>query len=459
MVIELRKDAMEDIVLNQLFTHTQMEVTFGVINLALVGNEPKVLSLKETLYYYLAHRKEVVTRRTQFELKEAMARHHILVGLMRAVDALDETLKIIRGAKSAEDAREGLMARFELDEVQAKAILDMRLQKLTGLEIDGLRAEFMEIERRIRELEDILASESRILDIIKSELLEIKQKHGDDRKTEIVQDAEEMDIEDLIPNEEMVVMTTSDGYIKRLPLDTYKQQHRGGIGLMGMETKEEDHVIDLFVTLTHNYILFFPNKGRVYWLKAYRIPVGGRHSKGKPVINLLPKMEDGERVKDMIPINQFDDSHYLVFATKNGLIKKTALDAYGNVRSCGIIALGLEDGDELVDTKLTDGSKEIILATREGQATRFSESDVRPMGRPAHGVIGVRLDPGDTVVSMAVATPDSKLLSMTEHGFGKISLVSDYRKTRRGGKGVITIKTERQWLGGVVRRFRRASSS
>ncbi len=288
MVIELRKDAMEDIVLNQLFTHTQMEVTFGVINLALVGNEPKVLSLKETLYYYLAHRKEVVTRRTQFELKEAMARHHILVGLMRAVDALDETLKIIRGAKSAEDAREGLMARFELDEVQAKAILDMRLQKLTGLEIDGLRAEFMEIERRIRELEDILASESRIMDIIKSELLEIKQKHGDDRKTEIVQDAEEMDIEDLIPNEEMVVMTTSDGYIKRLPLDTYKQQHRGGIGLMGMETKEEDHVIDLFVTLTHNYILFFTNKGRVYWLKA----TGSRWAagiQGKPVITSFPR--------------------------------------------------------------------------------------------------------------------------------------------------------------------------
>jgi DNA gyrase subunit A len=440
VVIELRKDAMEEIVLNQLFTHTQMEVTFGVINLALVNNEPKVLTLREMLQAYVDYRREVVTKRTEFLLREAMARDHILQALIKAVDAIDETIRIIREAKDNDEAKEGLMKRFEIDDIQAKAILDMRLRALTGLEIEDLRAEFAAIEKRIRELQDILADIQKIMAIIKAELAEIRQSYGDDRKTEIVIDNGELDIEDLIPNEEMVIMISSDGYIKRVPLDTYKQQHRGGVGLIGMETKEEDHVVDLFVTMTHNYIMFFTNKGRVYWLKAYRIPVGGRHSKGKPIVNLLPKLEEGERIEDNIAINEFDDKHFLVFATRAGNVKKTVLDEYKNIRSSGIIAVGLDDGDELVDTKLTDGTMEIVLATRDGQASRFDEAEIRSMGRPAHGVIGMRLDQGDAVVSMATVRPEDKLLTITENGFGKVSLVADYRKTHRGSYGVVTIK-------------------
>jgi DNA gyrase subunit A len=441
VVIELRKEVMEEIVLNQLFSHTQMEVTFGVINLALVNNEPRVLTLKETLQSFVDYRKTVVIRRTNFELEEARKRDHILQGLIRAVDELDETIALIRASKSGEEARDALIQRFQLSDDQAKAILDMRLQKLTGLEIENLRQEFQEIEKRIRDLEDILADEKRIMDIIKAEVLEIKEEHGDERKTEIVHDAIDLDIEDLIPVEDMVVIITHDGYIKRLPINTYKQQRRGGVGLIGMETKEEDHVVDLFVTSTHNYIMFFTNHGRVYWLKAYMIPVGGRHAKGKPIVNMLPGLEEGEKVLDTIPVKDFDDQHFLVFATKKGIIKKTKLSAYAHVRSSGIIALGLEPGDELVDTRLTDGKKEVVIATKDGQAVRFEESEVRSMGRPAKGVIGIRLYPGDEVVSMAAVTSDSKLLSITENGYGKMSLVSGYRKTKRGGRGVITIKT------------------
>ena len=441
VVIELRKDVMEEIVLNQLFSHTQMEVTFGVINLALVNNEPRVLTLKETLQSYVDYRKTVVIRRTEFELEEARKRDHILRGLIKAVDALDDTIALIRASESGEEARDALIQRFQLSEDQAKAILDMRLQKLTGLEIENLRQEFQEIEKRIRDLEDILANDKRIMDIIKAEVLEIREKHGDDRKTEIVHDAIDLDIEDLIPVEDMVVIITHDGYIKRLPINTYKQQRRGGVGLIGMETKEEDHVVDLFVTSTHNYIMFFTNHGRVYWLKAYMVPVGGRHAKGKPIVNLLPGLEEGEKVLDTIPVKEFDDQHFLVFATKKGIIKKTKLSAYAHVRSSGIIALGLEPGDELVDTRLTDGTKEVVIATKDGQAVRFNESEVRSMGRPARGVIGIRLYDGDEVVSMAAVTSDSKLLTITENGYGKMSLVSDYRKTKRGGRGVITIKT------------------
>jgi DNA gyrase subunit A len=423
IVIELRKDVMEEIVLNQLFKHTQMEVTFGVINLALVHNEPTVLTLRETLQHYLTYRKEIVTKRTQFDLREAQKRDHILQGLVKAIDALDLTLQIIRGAKSAEEARSGLMEQLGLDEEQAKAILDMRLQKLTGLEIDTLRQEFLDIEKLIRELQEILASEVRIMGIIRAELLDLREKYGDDRKTEIVQNALELEDEDLIPVEDMVIMITQDGYIKRLPLDTYKQQKRGGMGLIGMETKEEDHVTDLFVSSTHDNIMFFTSKGRMFLLKAYKIPVGGRHAKGRPIINMLPKLDDGETVVEKLPIKEFDGAHFLVFATKNGIIKKTPLDAYKNVRTNGIIALGLREGDELIDTKLTDGTKEIILATQRGRAIRFSEADVRPTGRPAHGVRGIRLYQGDAVVSMAVVTEESRLLTITENGYGKLSVV------------------------------------
>ena len=467
IVLELRRDVMDEIVLNQLFQHTQMEVTFGVINLALVNNEPKVLTLKETLQHYLSYRKEVVTRRTQFELSEARRREHILIGLIKAVDALDETIQIIRAAQSPEEAKIALMARFELDEEQAKAILDMRLQKLTGLELESLRQEFADIEKLISELEAILASEERILSIIKGELLQLKTDYGDERKTEIVQNAVDLDVEDLIPVEDMVIMVTQDGYIKRLPLDTYKQQRRGGMGLMGMETKEEDHVTDLFVSSTHDNIMFFTSQGKMFLLKTWRIPVGGRHSKGKPIVNLLPRLEEGEKVINKLPVKEFDSSHYLVFATRKGIIKKTALVAYKNVRINGIIALGLREGDELIDTRISDGSKEVILGTRNGRAIRFDENDVRSMGRPATGVIGIRLFEGDEVVSMTLVTKDSKLLTITERGYGKVSIVGKweapaeeetvtdekeaepegvepedeevrdvYRKTHRGGRGI-----------------------
>ena len=451
IVIDLRKDVMEEIILNQLFKHTQMEVTFGIINLALVDNQPRVLTLKEELEIFIEHRHNMVVRRTKFDLAQARKRDHILQGLVKAISALDETLHIIRSANSPEEARNGLMARFELDEEQAKAILDMRLQKLTGLELEAIQAEFQEIERMIRDLEDILANESRIMGIIKSETLEMKEKYGDERRTDIVAHALDMDMEDLIPNEEMVLMITQDGYIKRMPLDTYKQQRRGGLGLMGMETKEEDVVTDLFVSMTHDHVMFFTDLGRMYSLKAWQIPVGSRQSKGKPIVNLLPKLEDGEKIMATRPITKLSGDHYLVFATRAGIIKKTPLAAYANIRSRGLIAVGLRDGDKLVDVKLTDGSKEIILATRKGLAARFDEGQVRSMGRPAHGVIGIRPEEGDEVVSMAIVTSDSHLLTVTENGYGKISVVGKkdadderdtYRKTHRGSKGVITIRTE-----------------
>ncbi len=449
VVIELRKDVMEEIILNQLFQHTQLEVTFGVINLALVDNQPKVLTLQEMLQAYLDYRVSVVTKRTEYDLRKAEERHHILVGLIRAVDAIDDAIRIIRGAANSEEARLGLMERFQLDDVQAKAILEMRLRALTGLEIEELRKEYAQLEETIRGLQEILADIGKIMAIIKGELLEMRERYGDDRKTEILIDNGELDIEDLIPNEQMVVMISSDGYIKRLPLDTYKQQHRGGQGLLGMETKEEERVVDLFVTMTHNVLLFFTDRGRVYQLKAYRIPVAGRHSKGRPIVNLLPRLEEGERLEDNISISSFDDDLDLVFATRHGVIKRTPLREYRNIRVSGIIAINLVDGDELVETRVARQDSEIVLASRNGQAARFAVSEVRSVGRASIGVRGMRLDEGDEVVSMAVVTPEDKLLSITENGYGKISLVSDYRKTHRGGKGVITIKTTDR-NGGVV---------
>ena len=449
VVIELRKDVMEEIVLNQLFQHTQLEVTFGVINLALVDGQPKVLSLQEMLQAYLDYRQSVVIRRTEYDLRKAKERHHILVGLIKAVDAIDETIRIIREAANTEEARLGLMERFELDEEQAKAILEMRMRALTGLEIEELRKEYVEIEERMRGLQEILADNAKILAIIREELLEIKGKYGDDRRTEILIDDGELDIEDLIPNEQMVIMISNDGYIKRLPLDTYKKQHRGGQGLLGMETKEEDSVVDLFVTMTHNNILFFTDRGRVYQLKAYRIPVAGRHSKGRPIVNLLPRLEEGERLEDNISITGFDDDLDLVFATRRGIVKRTPLKEYRNIRASGIIAISLMEGDELVETRVARQDSEIVLASRSGQAARFSVSEVRSVGRASIGVKGMRLDDGDEVVSMAVVRPEDKLLTITENGYGKTSLVSDYRKTHRGSKGVITIRTNER-NGGVV---------
>ena len=441
IVIELKRDAIEDVVLNQLYAHSQLQTTFGIINLALVNNQPRVLTLKEMLEYYIEHRFDVVKRRTEFRLKEAEKRAHILVGLMTALDHLDDVIKIIRKAKTRDEAKGGLMSKYLLSEEQTKAILEMQLQKLTGMEMQSVRDEAQATAKIIDELKSILKDEKKILGIIKSEAAEVKQKFGDARRTSIEANAVDLDIEDLIPVEDVVVMTSQTGYIKRLPLDTYESQNRGGVGLMGMETKEEDYVIDMFVTCSHDYIMFFTNKGRVYWLKAYKIPAAGRHAKGKPIVNLLEHLEEGERVMNTIPVKLFDEGNFLVFATKKGSIKKTRLSAYSHVRQSGIIAIKLDEGDEVVATALTDGSKEIILATKKGLAARFDEKDARPIGRGTYGVRGIRLQKGDEVISMAIVMPKDQLLTVTEKGNGKRSLVEDYRKIHRGGKGVITIKT------------------
>jgi len=485
IVAELRKDAMEEVVLNQLFAHSQLQVTFGIINLALVHNQPRVLPLKEMLEYYLEHRFDVVKRRTEFRLREAEKRAHILAGLMIALDHLDEVIRIIRKSKTRDEAKDALMAKYLLSEEQTKAILEMQLQRLTGMEMQAVREEFQATSKLIDELKSILKDEKKILGIIRSDALGVKEEYGDARRTTIDQNAIDLDIEDLIPVEDVVVMISQTGYIKRLPLDTYKSQNRGGVGLIGMETKEEDYVVDLFVTCSHDYIMFITNKGRVYWLKAYKIPAAGRHAKGKPIVNMLDRLEEGEKAVTTIPVSRFEDDRYLVFATRKGLIKKTRLSAYAHVRQMGIIAIKLEDDDEVVETQITDGEKEIILSTKRGQAVRFVEKDVRPMGRATYGVRGIRLREGDEVVSMATVTPNDQLLTITENGYGKRTPVEGrpevieeaegeeleeeeaeapeekeqgppsegeegdqkaqsrwtYRKTHRGGMGVIDIKT------------------
>lgn len=442
VVIELKKGAMEDVILNQLYKHTQLQVTFGIINLALVDNEPKVLSLRELLQYYLDHRKIIITRSTTFDLNKAKARAHILKGLLIALENIDEVISLIRKSKNVDDASTALIAKFLLSEEQAKAILDMRLQKLTNLERQSLNDENSMMLNLISDLSDILAKPERVLAIIKDELKEMKDKYADERRTEIMTHVEDMEIEDLIPVEDVVVTITNTGYVKRLPLDTYKQQHRGGIGLMGMETKEEDYVTQLFVTSTHDYLLFFTNRGRVHWLKAYKIPVGGRHTKGKAIINLLPRLEEGETVTTAMPIKEFGEQNSLVFATKKGIIKKTSLAAYKHPRVTGIWAIKLREDDELVRVDVTDGKKQIILASKKGQACRFEEKGARSVGRHSIGVRGMRLGQGDELVSMAIVdSDDDSLLTITENGYGKRSKVANYRKTKRGAKGVRTIKT------------------
>ena len=441
ILIELKRDAIEDVVLNQLFAHTQLQTTFGIINLALVNNQPRVLSLKEILEYHIEHRFDVVKRRTEFRLRQAEKRAHILEGLLVALDHLDEVIRLIRKAKTRDEAKSSLMSKYMLSEEQTKAILEMQLQRLTGMEMQAVREEHEQVTKLISEFRGILKDEKKILGMIKSEALALKAKYGDARRTRIEANAMDMDIEDLIPVENVLVMTSQTGYIKRISLDTYESQNRGGVGLIGMETKEEDYIVDMFVTCSHDYVMYFTNKGRAYWLKAYKIPVGGRHAKGKPIVNLLEHLEDGEKVMSKIPVKQFEGDRYLVFSTRKGLIKKTRLDAYSHVRQSGIIAIKLEEGDEVVDTALTDGKKEVVLATRKGSAARFGESDVRATGRATYGVRGIRLRKGDEVVSMAIVDPKDVLLSVTEKGYGKRSLVDDYRKIKRGGKGVITIKT------------------
>ena len=458
IVIELHRDALSSVVLENLFKKTNMEVTYGIINIALVDNRPTTLSLKALITHYIAHRKDVVVRRTKYDLAQAEKRFHILEGLMKAINMLDETIALIRAARNADEAiygwesndlvagrdqySEGMLKLLDIDEPQARAILDMRLQKLTGLELNSIRDEYDQLKVQMDDLRDILANESRVLAIIKSETEEMKETYGDDRRTVIDPNAIDTDEEDLIPREQVVITISADNYIKRIPLSTYRQQSRGGVGLTAMQTKEEDHVASMFVTSSHDYVMFITNHGRLHWLKGYRIPEGSRQSKGKPIVNLLPDLEEGEKVVNTVCASGFPEDRYLVFCTRNGLFKKTSLSAYGNVRAKGIKAIKLEDGDELIETGITDGSEQIIIASADGQAVRFDETDARPMGRDTMGVKGMTLNPGDRVVSMAVVRPGDRLLTVSENGYGKISDVDDYRKTRRGGKGVITIKTD-----------------
>ena len=438
IVIELKRGEMAEVVLNNLYKHTQMENTFGIIMLALVGAQPHVLGLKKILTYFLQHRRDVILRRTRYELRKAEERAHILEGLKIALDHLDEIIALIRASKNPAEAKEGLIANYSLTEIQAQAILDMKLQRLTGLERDKIISEYTETLKEIERLKSILGSEALVSQIIKDELLEIKEKYADERKTEIVEETGEITIEDLITEEEMVITLSHTGYIKRNPLSAYRSQRRGGKGRMGMETKEEDFVEQLFIGSTHDYLLFFTNFGRLYWMKIYQIPEAGHTAKGKALINLL-QLSEGERFSTALPVRDFKDG-YLVMFTKNGTVKKTALTAYSNPRSKGIIAISLDDKDELIAVRKTSGNNDLIIGTRNGLSIKFNEVDVRDVGRAAKGVRGIRLRKGDEVVAAEVAEEKTAILTVAENGFGKRTKIEDYPLQGRGGKGVISIK-------------------
>lgn len=439
VVIELHKDAIPDVVLENLMKKTQMEITYGIINLALVNNKPTLLGLKDIIMHYIMHRRMVVTRRVRFELGEAEKRFHVLDGLIKALNMLDQTIALIRASKSGQEANEGLQNLLGIDQIQAQAILDMRLQKLTGLEIDTIRQEYDNLIVTMDDLKDILAKPERVDVIIKGELSQMKDAYGDERRTVINRQAIDVDAEDLIPREDTVYTLSADNYVKRMPLRTYRQQSRGGVGMKGMETKDQDYVKNMFVASSHDYLMFVTNAGRILWLKGYNIPEGSRQAKGKPIVNLLNDLQEGETITTVIPTPDFPDDKYLVFCTKNGVLKKTQLSQYGNVRSKGIKAIKLDDDDELVEAAKTDGTDEIVLATNDGQACRFSEAEVRPMGRDTRGVKGMTLGMQNHVVSMAVVKSDDLLLTVTEKGMGKTSVVRDYTIHHRGSKGVKTI--------------------
>jgi DNA gyrase subunit A len=428
------------IVLNQLYKHTQMQSTFGAIFLALVDGVPRVMPLKDMLLHFIDHRHLVVTRRTQYDLNKALEREHILEGLKIAVDNIDEVIALIRGSHDTEQASAALQERFALSERQAKAILEMRLARLTGLEMEKLDAELAEVRAQIGELRSILASQEKRLGIITKELVELADRFGDVRRTEIVGEASDLDMEDLIVDENVVITMSHQGYVKRMPVSTYRAQRRGGRGLRGMETKEEDWVEHLFVASTHDYLMIFTRKGHCHWLKVWQVPEASRVSRGKPLVNLV-SIPEGDEVAALVPVRVFADDRYLLFATRNGVVKKTALSAYGNVRTVGLNAITVREGDELIDVQITGGDDEIILATREGMAIRFHESDARPMGRVTEGVRGISLEGDDRLIGMVVVRPGSSLLVVTENGMGKRSDVEEYRYQRRGGKGVINIRT------------------
>ncbi len=440
IVIELKRDAFPEVVLKQLYKHTQLSTSFGIIMLALVENQPRVMPVIEMIRNYVEHRHDVVVRRTQFDLDKAERRAHILEGLKIALDNIDEVIALIRRSPDTETARNGLMETFKLTEIQAQAILDMRLQRLTGLERDKIEKEYLELLALMEKLNNILNSRVLRMEIIKKELEEIKQKYGDERRTAIMDETDDIELEDLIAEEDMVVTISHQGYIKRIPITTYRRQHRGGRGLTGMGTKEEDFVSQLFVASTHSYILFFTDFGRCYWLKVYEVPQGGRAARGRPIVNLIDIQKE-EKIAAFLPVREFNDEQFILMATKNGIMKKTALSQYSRPRKNGINAINIVEGNELISAELTNGQQEIILQTREGMAIRFNEQEIRPMGRTATGVKGINLAKDDHVIGMvAFKRPDSTLLVVCENGFGKRTSVDAYRLTHRGGKGVISIK-------------------
>ena len=446
--IELRRDVNPNIVLNQLFKHTQMQDTFGVIMLALVNNEPKVLNLLDMLKYYLDHQKEVITRRTQYDLNKAEERAHIVQGLIKALDNIDRVIQIIRGSENVQTAKESLMKEFELSDAQAQAIVDMRLRALTGLERAKLEAEYEELMKKITEYKAILADEKKLLGVIREEILAISAKYGDDRRTSIGFDEFDISMEDMIPDVPIVIARTSLGYIKRMTLDNFKAQHRGGKGIKGMQTIDNDFIDDLFMTTSHHYLMFFTNLGRAYRMKAYEIPEAGRTARGTAIINLL-QLQPGESITAVIPIREYNDDSYLLMATKNGIVKKTKVTEYSNIRKNGIQAITIRENDELIEVKLTDNTKEVFLVTKLGMCIRFKETDVRPTGRTSMGVIGMDIMDEDEVVGMQLNTQGDTLLIVSEKGLGKRTLIDEFTPQHRGGKGVKCYKINEK-TGNVV---------
>ena len=441
VVVEIKRDAIPDVVLNQLYKHTQLQDTFGIIMLALVNGVPKVMKLTEVMKHFIDFRHDIVIRRTEYDLKKAEAKAHILEGLKIALDNIDEIIKIIRGSKNPIQAKEGLMNGFELSEIQAQAILDMRLQRLTGLEVEKIVEEYKETIQIIAQLKNILESRSMRMDIIKTEFKELLEKHGDERRTEIMPYGAEFSIEDMIADEEMVITITHQGYIKRTAVSTYRTQRRGGRGVQGATSKEEDFIEHLFIASTHDYMLFFTDGGKCYWLKAYDIPQGGRATRGRAIVNLIG-CETNEHVKAFVSVKEFDDEHYIVMATENGIIKKTVLSAYGHPRKGGIYAIEVREGDQLIEARITNGEHDILLGTSDGKSIRFSESDIRPSGRKTMGVKGIKLSSAtDKVIGMLVVKREGTILVATERGYGKRTEVIQYRTQARSGKGVLTMRT------------------
>ena len=439
VVVETKRDAVPEVILNQLYKHTQLQDTFGIILLALVDGIPKIMPLKTVLNHFIDFRHEVVVRRTEFELKEAEGRAHILEGLKIALDNIDEVIKVIRGSKDPAQAKEGLMNSFNLSEAQSQAILDMRLQKLTGLEVDKVVAEYKELIQIISNLKSVLENKTKRMNIIKTELLEIKDQYGDERRTEIIPVDTDFSMEDMIAEEEVVLTITHQGYIKRTALNTYRTQRRGGRGVQGAMSKDEDFVEHLFIANTHNYMLFFTDTGKCYWLKVYDIPQAGRASRGRAIVNLIGCKPE-ERVEAFVSVKEFDDDHYIVMATRNGVIKKTVLSAYGKPRKGGIYAIEIRDGDKLIQARVSNGENDILLGTHEGKSIRFSESDVRASGRKTMGVKGIKLSSKDDyVVGMLIVKREGTILVATEKGYGKRTEVLQYRTQTRAGKGVLTM--------------------